>query len=117
MVTPIRSLFSRRHAVSAVTACSLITPTAASLSSQEIVLREQKPARWIIEVTKKTTIGPEEAAQFDGVSNRFIVQDRRGRLYHSNVHQLGTLLVFDSAGKFLRTVGRDGQGPGGGSVR
>lgn len=58
------------------------------------------------------TILYEGGEEYGGVSSGLLVQDSRGRFYVRNATVRSTLLLFDSAGNFMRTIGRSGSGPG-----
>ena len=53
--------------------------------------------------------GSDEAAQFSGVAGA--VRDRAGRIYVGDAGS-GQVRVFDSTGRFVRSFGRTGTGPG-----
>ena len=67
----------------------------------------------IIEIKEELSIGGPEA-QGQAVFTRmgeFVVDDA-GNFYISDVRGVDCIKVFDKTGRFLRTIGRHGQGPG-----
>jgi hypothetical protein len=65
----------------------------------------------VIEIRKVATIGgPNDTVAFeDGLFN--VARDSRGR-FHVGPAKSGLIAVYDSVGRFIRTVGRIGKGPG-----
>jgi hypothetical protein len=65
-----------------------------------------------IELVKKVTLGSPTDTVSPSDFQTGVVRDSRGRYYVVPAAGLTTIAVYDSAGRFLRTIGRSGRGPG-----
>jgi hypothetical protein len=111
----LRPFLSRlRSATPLQTACILSTLAYPSVSGREPlrieISAQATPPTMDIELRKRVTLS-DNASPLPGFGHT-IVQDSRGRFYATGTTREHRFLVFDSTGKFLRSVGRSGKGPG-----
>ena len=58
------------------------------------------------------TLGSAEGTISPGDFQTGVTRDSRGRYYLAPTVDLAVMAVYDSNGRFLQTIGRQGQGPG-----
>lgn len=71
-----------------------------------------EPPRHTIEATRITTIGSADGPDLLEYHPVTVAIDSRGRYYLTTALALHEVKVFDSSGRFLRLIGREGEGPG-----
>jgi hypothetical protein len=85
---------------------------AVSPEEQQASTSERVPAPRVTQLVERATIGLMEHGPEDYFGQiRAIAVDRLGRLYVADTYTTD-VRVFDSAGAYVRTLGRKGQGPG-----
>lgn len=106
-------MHSMRRARTLLIACGVVHAPAMSLSAQDVVpvSGEVSCADCVITMDTIVTIGGLDGPGLHEVTQfAHIAVDHRGRILITSSET--EISVFDSTGKFLRTVGRRGQGPG-----
>ena len=105
-----------RHATTALLQLALVivlTVMGRASWAQETVRIPSDPEcrRCRIVLTHELTVGDNDGPGVLGM-NAVFVRDQRSRFYAVNTFDPSSLVVFDSTGRFLQTVGREGDGPG-----
>lgn len=90
---------------------TLEVPPSYALQDTVVIGSEQKCARCTIMLDHVATLGDREGPGTVTLTS-VIARDSRGRYYTSHSEIPGLVLVFDSTGSFLKSIGRKGKGPG-----
>ena len=103
-------LWRRRRLLAGAT----LTTAAAGLGAQPVtVVTSTVTCRTCrIELTNRLTLGAPTDTISPSDFQTGVVRDSRGRYYIVPADGLTSIAVYDSAGRFLRTIGRSGSGPG-----
>src|SRR5688572_825976 len=85
-------------------------PRFESIPVIDTVITESACSKCSVDARHVISLGDENEGQLDNVNAA--ARDTRGRYWVATQQRMHELLLFDAKGKFLRTVGRKGSGPG-----